>query len=86
MEVYDTLVSAVSAQTPADKRRIYRVQPIAKVKSCFVIAASPGQAALAAIDEASIELVTQRERYDATREALHEPIARHNEKLESDEK
>jgi len=86
MEVYESLVAAVSAQTPEDKRRIYRVNPVAKVKSCFVIAASPGQAALAAIDEASIELVTQRERYDATREALHETISRHNDKLDSGEK
>ena len=85
MEVYSSLTEAISAQSPEDKRRIYEVNIMAKVSPAayvyFVIATSPAQAALAVIGEENVSLVSQRDRYDATRQALHETLEAHNAKL-----
>lgn len=84
MEVYESLVAAISNQLPEDKRRIYAVvNESAGCDPSFVIATSPAQAALAVIGEHHVVLVSQRERYDATRQALHETIEAHNAKVDA---
>lgn len=85
MELYDSLTAAISSRSPDDKRRIYKVDAVAKVAPTaevqFVIATSPATAALAVVGVENVSLVTQRELYDATRQALHETIEAHNLKV-----
>lgn len=85
MEVYPTLTAAVSAQSPTDKRRIYKVFGIGNnsvANDKYVIATSPAQAALAFVGEDHVALVTQHDRYLAMREALHETLEQHNAKVQ----
>lgn len=70
MEVYDTLTEAVQQLSPDDKRRVYSVVgPDRNVAGSFsmhfVLAPSQAAAALAVIGPENVELVSQRERYNA---------------------
>ena len=86
MEVYNSLVDAVKAQSPTDTRRIYKFASgednLILVQDSFVIAASPKEAALALVGEDNISLVDRGERYTAMQQALHDVQEAHNAKLE----
>lgn len=91
MEIYQTLVEAVQATCDGDTRRIYRVDASVSTTpiglkhegTSYVVAASPAQACLAMIGEDNVSLVSQRDRYDATREALRAKLEEHNAAVEA---
>lgn len=81
--IYTTLEAAMAELASDEKRRVYRVKPVAGTNGhlVYVIATSPAAAALEVIVPENIERVSQRERYDAMRRALADTIQKHNAKL-----
>ncbi len=77
--IHDTLTEAVKA-TSADPKRIYRVRQ-GHGTFRFVVSVSPAAAALEVVGEENVELVSQRERGDATAAALAELLKSHNAEL-----
>ena len=73
MEKYDTLEAAVTQLSPTDKRRVYRVLSTANPSrqgDRYVLAVSPSAAALAIVGEHNIEVVSQKDKYQAALAAL----------------
>mgnify|MGYP000980939503 len=83
MEVYNSLIVAVQQLGPEDTRRIYAVRDKGIDDLRYVIAPSPASAAFAVIGEENVTLVSQRDRYKATQEALQAVLERHNAKVDA---
>lgn len=74
MEVYSSLELAVKQLSPDDKRRVYKVHnrfnTNPALQTQFVLATSAGQAAVAIVGESNIDVVSQKDKYNAALSAL----------------